>query len=55
MFLNDLIAHTQDRIAKRRQYNRLVAEIQSLTDRDLADIKGNRTEMLYHVRRQIYG
>jgi hypothetical protein len=55
MIFNDMISRTKDRIAKRRRYNALVSEILSLSDRDLADINGNRTEMLHHVRQQIYG
>jgi hypothetical protein len=55
MIFNDMIARTKDRIAKRRRYNDLVSEILSLTDRDLADMNGDRTEMLHHVRKQFYG
>jgi hypothetical protein len=55
MILNDMISRTRDRIAKRKRYNALVSEILSLSDRDLADMNGNRAEMLYHVRHQIYG
>ena len=55
MIFNDMIARTRDRIAKRKRYNALVSEILSLSDRDLADMNGNRAEMLYHVRQQIYG
>jgi len=55
MILNSMITRTKDRIAKRRRYNDLVSEILSLSDRDLADMNGNRTEMLRHVRQQIYG
>jgi hypothetical protein len=55
MILNNMISRTKDRIAKRRRYNELVTEILSLSDRDLADMNGNRTEMLRQVRQQIYG
>ena len=55
MILNSMITRTKNRIAKRRRYNDLVSEILSLSDRDLADMNGNRTEMLRHVRQQIYG
>jgi hypothetical protein len=55
MIFNDLITRTRNRIARRRRYNELVSEILSLSDRDLVDMNGNRTEMLHHVRKQIYG
>ncbi|WP_146148840.1 DUF1127 domain-containing protein [Pseudaminobacter soli (ex Li et al. 2025)] len=55
MIFANAVAVAKDAIAKRRRYNALVAEIQSLTSRDLADINGNRSEMLYHAYRQVYG
>jgi hypothetical protein len=55
MIFDTMISRTKDRLAKRRRYNDLVSEILSLTDRDLADMNGNRAEMLHHVRKQIYG
>jgi hypothetical protein len=51
----DLVSRARDGLAKRKRYNQLVNEIQSLTDRDLADIRGNRTDMLRAARKQIYG
>ena len=55
MIFSNVIAHAKDRIARRRRYNALVAEIQSLTPRDLSDMNGNRSEMLYQAYREIYG
>jgi hypothetical protein len=55
MMFHDMISRTKDRIARRRRYNALVSEILSLSDRDLADMNGNRSEMLYSVHKQIYG
>jgi len=55
MIFSHVIATAKDRIAKRRRYNALVAQIESLTPRDLADFNGNRSEMLYHAYREIYG
>jgi hypothetical protein len=55
MIFNDMISRTKDRIAKRRRYNALVSEILSLSDRDLADMNGNRSEMLHSVHKQVYG
>jgi len=45
----------RDRVSKRRRYNQLVNEIMSMTQRDLADINGNRTDMLADAHREIYG
>ncbi|PWJ74826.1 hypothetical protein C7441_12220 [Pseudaminobacter salicylatoxidans] len=55
MIFSNVITTARDRIAKRRRYNALVAEIESLSPRDLADFNGNRSEMLYHAYREIYG
>lgn len=45
----------RDRVEKRKRYNRLTTEILGMSDRDLADIRGNRAEMLRHVYRDVYG
>jgi uncharacterized protein YjiS (DUF1127 family) len=50
-----LVSRARDSIARRRRYNELVNEINSLSERDLADMRASRAEMLYHVRKQIYG
>ena len=50
-----LVSRARASIARRRRYNELVNEINSLSERDLADMRASRTEMLYHVRKQIYG
>lgn len=52
---SSLVHLTRDRIQKRRRYNRLVAEIDLLSERDLADLNSSRGEMLYQIRREIYG
>jgi hypothetical protein len=52
---NSFVSHARDRIAKRKRYNRLVNEIYALSDRDLADLNSSRTDMLYHVHREVYG
>lgn len=51
MIFNDL----QNRFARRRQYKRLVAEIDTLTPRDLTDIRADRSELLYRAYQQVYG
>lgn len=42
-------------IAKHNRYQRMVTEIRSLTDRDLADFNGNRDEMLRAAYQAVYG
>lgn len=50
-----LINGTRERIAKRRRYNQLVDEIMGMSNRDLADINGSRSDMLHHAYREVYG
>jgi len=52
---NDLMNRARSSIAKRKHYNRLVAEIDSFSSRDLADMRADRSEMLYQIHKQIYG
>jgi hypothetical protein len=53
--IQNLIAYAQSRIEKRREYNRLANEIASLSQRDLADLRADRSDMLVHAYRKIYG
>ncbi|RWL40372.1 MAG: hypothetical protein EOR60_30480 [Mesorhizobium sp.] len=55
VMFDNLVSRARASIAKRRQYNRLVAEIENLSGRDLADLRADRSEMLYQIRKQIYG
>jgi hypothetical protein len=55
MIFNGLIKDARSHLAKRKRYNRLVSEINGLSERDLADMNGNRAEMLYQVRKEIFG
>lgn len=55
MIISSLVSRAKDRLAKRNRYKRLVAEIESLSTRDLADINGNRAEMLRHAYQEVYG
>ncbi len=55
MIFNDLVTRARSNIAKRKHYNRLVAEIDGFSSRDLADMRADRSEMLYQIRKQIYG
>ncbi len=50
-----IINRAKDRMAKRQRYNRLIAEIQGMSPRDLADINANRGDMLHHAYREVYG
>ena len=55
MIIDSLMTRARQSIAKRKHYNRLVAEIDSFTSRDLADMRADRSEMLYQIHKQIYG
>jgi hypothetical protein len=55
MIFSTLVAQFKDRLSKRAELHRLVSEINSLSSDDLADIRGNRAEMIYQAHRQIYG
>ena len=55
MAFDNLFSRARSSMAKRKHYNRLVAEIENLTSRDLADLRADRSEMLYQVHKQIYG
>lgn len=50
-----LVARVQERLEKRRRYNRLVDEIMGMSPRDLADIQADRGQMLRDAYREIYG
>jgi len=52
---DNLLSRARQSIDRRRRYNQLVSEINSLSERDLADMRANRAEMLYQVCKQIYG
>jgi hypothetical protein len=53
--IQNLISYAQDRIEKRRNFNRLANEIASLSQRDLADLRADRGEMLRHAYKKVYG
>jgi hypothetical protein len=55
MIFVSLVAHLKDRLAKRAEFRRLVAEIQSLSDRDIADLRADRSDMVRYARHQVYG
>lgn len=55
MIFSNIVARTQDRLSKRAKYRRLVAEIESMSTRDLVDLRADRSEMLHQAYRSVYG
>ena len=54
MILTSLIATLRIRLAKRAQYLKLVKEIESMTYRDLCDIRADRNDLLIAAWNQVY-
>lgn len=50
-----LITSLRKQIADRRRYNRAIAEIEALTQRELSDMRADPVEMARHVHAEIYG
>ncbi len=55
MLFTALFNHAKNGFAKRMHYNRLVEEIHGLTQRDLADMGADRTDMLRRAYEDVYG
>ncbi|CAM5772385.1 hypothetical protein LMIY3S_03826 [Labrys miyagiensis] len=55
MIFAGLIAHIKDHLAKRAEFRRLVAEINTLSNSDLVDLRADRSEMIRYAHQQIYG
>lgn len=55
MIFQSLMKDARAHLAKRKRYNQIVNEINSLSERDLADMSGNRSEMLRYAREQYLG
>lgn len=55
MNISSLIQQAHARIDKQRRYYRMVAEIQALSQRDLSDMRADRSEMLYWARKDVFG
>ena len=55
MIFSRLVATAQNRLEKRRRYNRLAAESGALSPRDLADMRADRGQMLRDAYKHIYG
>jgi hypothetical protein len=54
MLLATAIAHLKDALRRRATYKRLVAEISELTDQEIHELGGDRTEMIRHTYRSVY-
>ena len=52
---NQWISRLRKRLEDNRRYRRAMAEISTLTTRDLADMRGNREEMQRYLYEEIYG
>ena len=55
MIFSSLFSNLRHAHAKRARYLKLVAEIEALSERDLADFNGNRAAMLAHAWQETYG
>lgn len=55
MNFSSLISRAQSRIESHRRYSRAVAEINALSNRDLSDMRADRSELLYWARKDILG
>ena len=55
MIFSTILNRTRNRLARHRQYRKVIDEITALTDRDLADFNGNRGEMLRRAYSDFYG
>jgi len=53
--IRNFFSYAQKRIEQRREFNRLAGEIAGLSSRDLADLRADRTELLRHAYKQVYG
>ena len=55
MSISRLIAYAQQRYAKHREYRRLIAEIESLTQKDLIEIGAFQSDLYKAAHREVYG
>jgi hypothetical protein len=53
--IKTLIASLMERWAKRREYQRLIAEIESLNSRDLQELRADPLEMRRQAWLSVYG
>lgn len=55
MSISRFIAYIQDRLEKRRSYNRLVAEIDALSQTDLIEMGAFQSDLYKAARREVFG
>ncbi len=55
MIFGTFIASVARRLEKRKLYRRLVAEIEALTDQEIAELGGDRRDMLRVTYDRVYG
>ena len=55
MIFAGIIANIPAWLAKRREFRRRVAEIESLSQREITDLRADRGHMLRDVRLEMYG
>lgn len=55
MLISRFVAYIQDRLAKRRAYNRLVAEIDALSQRDLIEMGAFQSDLYRAARQHVFG
>lgn len=55
MSLQNIVSRVRTRLDKQRRYRNAVSEINSLSLRDLADIRANRDDLLYWARKEFLG
>lgn len=55
MILTSLIARVSTSYARYKRYREMVNEINGFDERDLADLRISRADVLYQIRQQFYG
>ena len=55
MIFTGIVVQFKDRMARRAEYRRLIADINALSLSDLVDMRADRSEMLHHAYREVYG
>ena len=55
MIFSQTIFRVRDYLEKRSRYARMASEIEKLSERDLADMRGDRAQMLHHAYLEVFG
>ena len=55
LMIKAIVANLQRQLADRRRYRRAIAEIDSMTPRDFADLRADPIEMYRHAWIEVYG